>query len=371
MHGPHGLHRGRKFSSADLQILILTLLDKGPSYGYEIIKSLEELSDGYYAPSPGMIYPALTYLEEIGYADVAMEGTRKRYQITDEGRGHLEENRERADEIFSILEKIGARMEEARQAFEGELGPDEDEHSRQSEDLKAMRRRLRDFLRGYRPRGREDEMRLVGTLQQILHQIEHGKPEAPRPPMPPHHLMEIFERRRSMGLSRLKPDPVDRQLIEQMLQAANWAPSHGDTEPWRFVVFTGEGRGVLADLFELAQREAGQDPESGRKRAFASPVWIAIGMSPKLDENGNLVMSEREEIMAVASAVQNLHLMASELGLIGMWHSKGLSVDETVAKGLGFTAPARLLGFFMCGWPAVEIPKGDRGPWTNKVRWHE
>ena len=81
-----------------------------------------------------------------------------------------------------------------------------------------------------------------------------------------------------MGLSRLAPDEVDRGLIEQMLEAANWGQSNEDTEPWRFTVFTGDGREKLAQLFIQAQRADKEeaDEEGPRKRAFAAPVWIAI-----------------------------------------------------------------------------------------------
>ena len=173
--------------------------------------------------------------------------------------------------------------------------------------------------------------------------------------------------RRSMGLSRLKPDEVDRALIEQVLEAANWAPSHGDTEPWRFSVFAGEGRAALADLFERAM----ENPEAAHKRAFAAPVWISIGMAPARRADGSLQMSIEEELMAVACAVQNLHLMASALGLAGMWHSKGPSVHPEVARGLGLEAPDRLLGFFMCGWPLGEWLSSERRPLAQKVRWFE
>ena len=183
--------------------------------------------------------------------------------------------------------------------------------------------------------------------------------------------------RRSMGLSRLRPDPVDRWLIERMLEAANWAPSHGDTEPWRFTIFSGEGREALAELFGAAHREdqadnpAAQAHDGARKRAFAAPVWISIGMYPARKEDGSLQMAEEEEIMAVACAVQNLHLMASALGLAGMWHSQGVSVHPTVARGLGLEPPARLLGFFMCGWPATDWLTSERRPFMEKVRWVE
>ncbi len=179
-------------------------------------------------------------------------------------------------------------------------------------------------------------------------------------------LWDAIRNRRSMGLSRLKPDAVDRDRIERMLEAANWAPSHGDTEPWRFTVFSGDGRGALAQLFEAA---SGQ--EGAGKRAFAAPVWIAIGMAPALQDDGSLLMTEEEEVMAVACAVQNLHLMASALGLAGMWHSKGTSVHPAVARGLGLEPPSRLLGFFMCGWPATDWLTSTRRPLLEKIRWVE
>jgi nitroreductase len=179
-------------------------------------------------------------------------------------------------------------------------------------------------------------------------------------------LSAAIRNRRSMGLSRLKPDAVDRGVIERMLEAANWAPSHGDTEPWRFTVFMGEGREALAGLFAAA---GGHD--GARKRAFAAPVWIAIGMVPARHADGSLLMTEEEEVMAVACAVQNLHLMASALGLAGMWHSKGTSIHPETARGLGLEPPARLLGFFLCGWPATEWLTSTRRPLSEKVRWQE
>ncbi len=75
---PFGM--GRKLASVDLQLLILGLLAEKPRHGYEIIKALDERSKGFYIPSPGMVYPALTYLEEIGHATVEADGSRKLYQ---------------------------------------------------------------------------------------------------------------------------------------------------------------------------------------------------------------------------------------------------------------------------------------------------
>ena len=110
---------GRKLSSADLQLVILALLAEKPAHGYELIKRLEEKSGGFYNPSPGMIYPALTYLDEIGHALVEPEGTRKLYRITGEGLAHLAANRGTADAILQALGRIGGRMEQVREAFAG------------------------------------------------------------------------------------------------------------------------------------------------------------------------------------------------------------------------------------------------------------
>jgi nitroreductase len=190
-------------------------------------------------------------------------------------------------------------------------------------------------------------------------------------------LREAIAHRRSLGLARLRPDPVDREILEAMLEAANWAPSNDDTEPWRFTVFTGEGRNRLADIFgEAYRRDAGDDfredhYQAHRDRAFAAPVWISLGVAPALDDAGNLLTSVQEEAMAAACAVQNLHLVAAAYGLAGMWHSKGSSVHPVVAEQLGLAAPNQLLGFFYCGWPNVNWPAGKRRPLSQKVNWVE
>ncbi|MBA5827990.1 PadR family transcriptional regulator, partial [Escherichia coli] len=72
-----------------------------PSHGYELIKALDTRSNGFYSPSPGMVYPALTYLEEVGFVASQAEGNRKRYALTDAGRAHLDAQRERVDTLFA------------------------------------------------------------------------------------------------------------------------------------------------------------------------------------------------------------------------------------------------------------------------------
>lgn len=115
--GRGGVGAGRKLNATDLQLLILALLAEKPSHGYEVIKSLDERSNGYYSPSPGMVYPALTYLEEIGHATVETVGAKKRYSITQDGIAHLEANRSAVDTLLEQLAWIGQRMEQVRRAF--------------------------------------------------------------------------------------------------------------------------------------------------------------------------------------------------------------------------------------------------------------
>jgi len=108
---------GRMIGDGDLRIIVLALLAEQPRHGYDIIKALEERSHGAYSPSPGVVYPTLTYLEEAGYADASAEGNKKVYAITDAGRSHLESNREVADRILTAMEAFGAKMAKARAWF--------------------------------------------------------------------------------------------------------------------------------------------------------------------------------------------------------------------------------------------------------------
>ena len=123
--GMDGIGRGRKLGSADLQLLLLALLAERPSHGYELIKALDERSNGYYSPSPGMVYPALTYLEEIGYASVEPQGTKKLYQVTEAGLTQLESQRANVDALLEQLAWIGSRMDDVRRAMAGAEAPDE------------------------------------------------------------------------------------------------------------------------------------------------------------------------------------------------------------------------------------------------------
>ena len=160
--GRHGLHSGRKLSAADLQLILLALLANRPAHGYELIKALDDHSHGLYFPSPGAIYPALTYLEEIGYAWAEMEGNKKRYSLTETGQSHYTQNRETAARILSDMERIGAQMAQARQAVESGEVPANSE-GETSEELENARRELRKAQHKKTPYTAE-EARQIGEI---------------------------------------------------------------------------------------------------------------------------------------------------------------------------------------------------------------
>ena len=170
--GWHGFRAGRKLGSDDLQLLILALLADKPRHGYEIIKALEERSGGFYSPSPGMVYPALTYLDELGYASAETEGTKKLYRISDEGRAHLERNRRTVDAILVQLAWVGARMEHVRELFTGqEPGRYGESAEDGGSELELARRRLRSALSELGAASADEQRRVAAILERAAREI--------------------------------------------------------------------------------------------------------------------------------------------------------------------------------------------------------
>jgi DNA-binding PadR family transcriptional regulator len=115
MHGGRG-GRGRVFDQGDLRLVLLGLIAEKPRHGYEIIKEIEDRLGGAYSPSPGVIYPTLTLLEELGHTRVTEDGGKKAYAITPEGEAALAANKTAVDALF-------ARMTEVRAAQGGGPAP--------------------------------------------------------------------------------------------------------------------------------------------------------------------------------------------------------------------------------------------------------
>lgn len=178
--------------------------------------------------------------------------------------------------------------------------------------------------------------------------------------------------RRSVKPEHMSPEPLDPQLLERCFESANWAPSHGLTEPWRFIIFQGPARLALGEAILSTMQTDGQplghdDPrrEKIMKKLRTAPACVAIVCAPS--DKANIV--EHEEIASVAMAVQNLTLAARALGVASFWSSGSKAFHPNVARFLGLEGRERCLGFLYLGRPATDFPEGRRGAVGPKLRW--
>jgi DNA-binding PadR family transcriptional regulator len=108
--GRRGRRARRMFESGELRLVLLKLIADEPRHGYDLIRAIEDLTGGEYAPSPGVVYPTLTLLQDMGLIEEAPgEGPRKPFQVTDEGRAHLEERSEEVEGLFERLSDLKPR----------------------------------------------------------------------------------------------------------------------------------------------------------------------------------------------------------------------------------------------------------------------
>ncbi|PMS19135.1 PadR family transcriptional regulator [Trinickia dabaoshanensis] len=169
--------RGRKFSGEDLQLMLLVLIAETPRHGYELIKALETRSNGFYAPSPGMVYPALTYLEELGFVTVQQEGNRKRYEIADAGRAHLAANKDQVDMILAKLSFVAHKMETMRRAYAAEDDDDGGRDAGWHPKLRQAKYALKLALLRRLDADASEQQRVADILLRAAAEIE-GKPAA-------------------------------------------------------------------------------------------------------------------------------------------------------------------------------------------------
>lgn len=112
--------RKRMFEGGELRLVLLKLIADQPRHGYELIKAIEEMTEGEYAPSPGIVYPTLTMLEDMGLiAEKKSKDSKKVFEATDEGRAHLEEN---SDEVDDLIERLEGHGNHRRRGQRPEIG---------------------------------------------------------------------------------------------------------------------------------------------------------------------------------------------------------------------------------------------------------
>jgi nitroreductase len=186
-------------------------------------------------------------------------------------------------------------------------------------------------------------------------------------------LSTIIRQRRTIYPKDHTGRAVHRELIEQILTNATWAPSHGMTQPWRFHVFMGDARERLALFLEQEYlRTTPADKVMPRKlenlvqRPRQSSAVVAIGM--ERDPSGRI--SELDELLAMGCAVQNMYLTCTAHGLAGFWATGAILTGDAMRNLLGLGEGGRALGLFFIGYPAIEPPKGYRRPLDQVAVWH-
>ncbi|MGB5941701.1 MAG: nitroreductase [Leeuwenhoekiella sp.] len=184
------------------------------------------------------------------------------------------------------------------------------------------------------------------------------------------NILETIAARRSVFPEQFTKEPIPKEKIELLLQAANWAPTHRKTEPWRFKVCQGEAIGNLADF--LAEKYKETTPpkkfsEFKMKKTKAKPRMAAAVIAICMQRDPRESLPEWEEIAAMAMAVQNLWLAATALGLGGYWSSPA-TISE-MGDFFNLAEGENCYGFFYLGNYEGELFEGTRGNWEEKVEW--
>lgn len=184
---------------------------------------------------------------------------------------------------------------------------------------------------------------------------------------------KLIKNRRSVYTSMFTGEKVEDSIVEQMLENANWAPTHALTEPWRFRVFTGSGLQQLADFQAALYREKAEKEGNFNEKTFnklkEKPLEcshiISIGMQRDPKER----VPEAEELASVACAVQNMYLTAAAYGIGCYWGTGGVTYFPEAKDFFGLGNPDKLMGFLYIGIPSKVPSNGRRTPVEEKVQW--
>ena len=165
------LGRGRKFDAHELHLLLASLLREAPRHGYQLRKQLDSLSNGFYSPSPGVLYPALARLEAQGHATIQMQGKRKRYHLTEAGHAYVAGHQAQLDHLFAVLRHAARKIVWMRQA-------ETDEALASAEtgwlpEFVAVRRELKQVMLAQSEASPAEQQRIVAILRRAIQKIQH------------------------------------------------------------------------------------------------------------------------------------------------------------------------------------------------------
>ncbi|MEM9077138.1 MAG: nitroreductase [Bacteroidota bacterium] len=183
-------------------------------------------------------------------------------------------------------------------------------------------------------------------------------------------IFELIQKRRSIFPVQYNDNPIEKETIEKVLEAANWAPNHKKTEPWRFKVLKGDKKRELGVFLSEKYQEVDSKPKQIKiKKLQENPQRAAAIIAICMQRDPNESLPEWEELAATAMAVQNMWLCCTELGIGSYWSSPGLIkyMDEFFDLGKG----EKCLGFFYMGYYDDEVDTSPRNPIEEKVEWFD
>lgn len=183
----------------------------------------------------------------------------------------------------------------------------------------------------------------------------------------------IIENRRSVSWSKMNGQVIPDETVSELLQLADWAPTHGKTEPWRFFVYRGEGLKRFgkehADLYWNHT-----DPEKRQEATYekllhnvdkASHLLIAV-----MKRGGNPKIPQLEEIAAASAAIENVLLGATALGIASFWSTGGMTHSPAMKSYLGLETEDLVMGLVFLGYSDEPAKAGVRNiAISEKVKW--
>ncbi len=181
-------------------------------------------------------------------------------------------------------------------------------------------------------------------------------------------IFELIQKRRSIFPVQYNDTPIARESIVQILEAANWAPNHKKTEPWRFKVLNGDKKHELGIFLSEKYQQVDPRPKQVKiKKLQENPVRAAAIIAICMQRDPNESLPEWEELAATAMAVQNMWLCCTQLGIGAYWSSPGLI--KYMDGFFDLDEGERCLGFFYMGHYDEPVEAQPRNPIADKVEW--